>query len=313
MRTRALFFILLLALIVGSCNENDEQLITKTDYIQALKDTLLSLGNSSDDGLFKLHCSSFVDLINSPADFTAEDSSLLKATYLAFTDSTDEYSAKKLSTYLGRWRYMIISWVSETDNTTSFAWFKPPKNYDPQLTYPLYVKLRNSLGFIEFLTLPYLSVPGSNQIFEDGFQLTPWGRGMGQLDEADIRESIVVIESLVNINPDRKYISGQSNSGYTAWNIASHSAAIWAGIGMHSGFINNDAYFDSTYMALKDVPIYLVCGDQEQYLLGEYEGMVQKLEAAGNTNVELVTFTGGHEYREEDVLNMYLWLRNFEN
>ena len=80
----------------------------------------------------------------------------------------------------------MISWMSDTNHTLSFSWFKLPKDYVPENSYPLYVKLRNSLSFFEYLTLPYLSNPGSNQLFEDGFQLTPWGRGLEIVDQNDI-------------------------------------------------------------------------------------------------------------------------------
>jgi hypothetical protein len=37
------------------------------------------------------------------------------------------------------------------------------------------------------------------------------------------------------------------------------------------------------------------------------------LEDAGNSNLQFVTFVGGHDYIEENVENMYLWMRNFVN
>ena len=92
----------------------------------------------------------------------------------------------------------------------------------------------------------------------------------------------------MSVNPSRVYISGQSNISY-------------------------NEYFDSTYMALRDVPLYFVCGDGERDLILAYTEMIQKLRDAGNQNIEFVTFHGGHEYHEEDVMNMYLWMRNFQN
>ncbi len=35
------------------------------------------------------------------------------------------------------------------------------------------------------------------------------------------------------------------------------------------------------------------------------------LQDAGNPNLKFVTFNGGHEYLEENVLNMYLWMKQF--
>jgi hypothetical protein len=32
---------------------------------------------------------------------------------------------------------------------------------------------------------------------------------------------------------------------------------------------------------------------------------------AGNLNLKFVTFSGGHEYLEQNVMNMYLWMRQF--
>jgi hypothetical protein len=60
------------------------------------------------------------------------------------------------------------------------------------------------------------------------------------------------------------------------------------------------------------LPTYFVCGTNDG-LLGINESAYSLLEDAGNENIEFVTFVGAHDYLEENVLNMYLWMREFVN
>jgi len=55
---------------------------------------------------------------------------------------------------------------------------------------------------------------------------------------------------------------------------------------------------------------HFVCGTNDN-LLGINQTAHDLLMDAGNSNLAFVTFEGGHEYLEENVENMYLWMRNF--
>jgi hypothetical protein len=103
--------------------------------------------------------------------------------------------------------------------------------------------------------------------------------------------------------------------GYGAWSIASKSPGTWAALGIHAGALwynNANMVNESVAEALKDVPTYFVCGTEDN-LLDINQTAYNLLEAAGNQNLQFVTFVGGHVYIEENVENMYVWMRNFVN
>jgi hypothetical protein len=292
------------------------------DYITAFKDTLNHLSVSSDNEFFKMHCNSIIEIIDSKGSFTSQDSAFLKNTYDAFNNDTDTCSAKELSTYLERRRPFILSWVSPTDGEVSFSWFNPPKNWDPENEYPLYIQLHGlwsvASNSIVYMTYPFLTNASNGSSFEDGYLLSPWGRGnlwYQEISETDIWECMAALEEIVKVNPARKYLSGHSMGGYGAWHIAIKSAHTWAALGVHAGALwyGGSSELNSTVAeTLKDLPTYFVCGTEDG-LLSVNQTAYQLLEDAGNANIEFVTFTGGHVYIEENVENMYLWMRNFVN
>jgi len=290
------------------------------DYIQALKDTLVKLSENSDNSFFKMHCTSIVSVIDSKSSYTSRDSTFLENTYIAFNNESDPASAKELSTYLERQRPLILSWVSPTDGAVSFSWLNPPKNWNPENEYPLYIQLHGLWGVasnsIEYLTYPFLGSASNDSSFEDGYLLSPWGRGnlwYQGISETDIWECIGVLEDIVQVDSSRKYLSGHSMGGYGAWSIASKSPGTWAALGIHAGALgynNSDLVTADVAEALKNVPTYFVCGTEDG-LLQINQTAYNLLEEAGNPNIKFVTFAGGHEYIEENVENMYLWMRNF--
>jgi hypothetical protein len=123
------------------------------------------------------------------------------------------------------------------------------------------------------------------------------------------------LEEIVQVDPVRKYLSGHSMGGYGAWSIASKSPGTWAALGIHAGALwynNSNLVTPGVAEALKDVPTYFVCGTNDA-LLEINQTAYGLLEDAGNPNLQFVTFVGGHDYIEENVENMYLWMRNFVN
>ncbi|MGD2033472.1 MAG: T9SS type A sorting domain-containing protein [Bacteroidales bacterium] len=292
------------------------------DYISALKETLEDLSETSTNSFFSLHCQSMINVIEAKSPLLRQDSSLLKDTYNAFNNLGGPSNPGEWSTYLKRERPMIISWISPTDGEVSFSWFKLPLNWDPDKAYPLYVELHGlwpvASNSIEYMTYPYLNDPSSGMAFSDGYQLAPWGRGnywYQGISETDIRECMDVLEELVRIDPARKYLCGHSMGGYGTWHIALGSPDTWAALGIHAGALQygypEEINAQSTEV-LSEVPVYFVCGTSDG-LLSINEAAYQWLADAGNNDIFFVTFPGGHEYLEENVLNMYLWMKNFEN
>lgn len=318
MKTRLLFLSLIVLLVSVSNNKLHAQNI---DYITALKDTLQAVSARTNHEFFKIHCQSMIDVINAKTVYSADDENFLKITYLAFNNESDESNAKRLSSYLQRRRPFILSWESPTDGEISFSWVSPPKNWDKTKTYPLYVQLHGlwdvASNTIQYMTYPYLNTASSSCAFEDGFLLSPWGRGnmwYQGISETDIWECMAALEKHVSIDPARKYLCGHSMGGYGTWHIAQNSPHTWAAIGLHAAaiWISPGELGPDAVKKLKDLPIYFVCGTDDG-LLSINQALYQDLKYAGNLNVKFSTFQGGHDYRQSDVEVMYYWMRQFVN
>jgi hypothetical protein len=317
-----LFFTLINSYFVIAQNNDQKNSSPAFDYITAFKDTLTSLSGRTDNEFFKMHCNAIVSVINSKTSLNSRDSGFLINTCKAFNNQSDTANAKDLKTYLSRQRPLILSWVSPTDGAVSFSWLNPPKDWDTGKKYPLYIQLHGlwsvASNSIEYLTYPFLQNASSDSSFEDGYLLSPWGRGnlwYEGISETDIWECIDALESRVKTDPYRKYLSGHSMGGYGAWKIGSGSPETWAALGIHAGALgynNNHLVNADVATKLKDIPVYFVCGTNDG-LLGINQTAYNLLEDAGDQNLEFVTFTGGHDYIEENVENMYLWMRNFIN
>jgi len=212
--------------------------------------------------------------------------------------------------------------ISPTYVNISFTWVKLPADWDPEQVYPVYIQLHGlwdvAGDMFRYLMYPYQQPPSDSYAFEDGYLLSPWGRGnywYTGISETDIWECLAALDSIVNIDPARRYISGHSMGGYGSWHIALNSPNAWAALGVHAGAIwfNESSEVDEEAAEiLAEMPTYFVCGDQDPNL-GINQLAYQYLLEAGNENVEFVTFPGGHVYLEENVIDMYLWLRQFVN
>jgi predicted esterase len=313
-------FLLVLLIINTGCQEDDLKYNPATvDYVEALKDTLASLSESSNDDYFRMHCNSIQSVINAKSGLNRADSLFLKDMFLGIINAGDPSGALNMTTYLQRELPLIISWVSPTDGAVSFSWLTLPKDWNPGNKYPLYIQLHGLWSVagnsIEYLTYPYLQDPSGSTAFEDGYLLSPWGRGnywyLG-ISETDIRECIAVLESIAVIDPARKYMSGHSMGGYGAWNIVSKSPDTWAALGIMAGALwyIPDVLNVEAARSLKDIPTYFVCGTGDD-LLYINQVAFRMLQTEGNQHLQFVTFNGGHEYLEENVKNMYLWMRQY--
>ncbi len=315
------FFFSLSILKESSCRYYDPASTSDAmDTIRALKDTLVNLSEGSGNAFLKMHFTSMVSVIDSRTVLTKQDSSFLKKTYHAFNNEYDTANARLSSTYMKRQRPFILSWVSPTDGAVSFSWLNPPKDWDPEEEYPLYIQLHGlwsvASNSIEYMTYPFRGNASSDNSFEDGYLLSLWGRGnlwYQGISETDIWECQAALESIVKIDSLRKYLSGHSMGGFGAWSIAAQSTNTWAALGIHAGALwydNRELVTSSIAESLKNVPTYFVCGTHDD-LLGINQTAHDLLKDAGNSNLAFVTFEGGHDYIEENVENMYLWMRNF--
>jgi hypothetical protein len=296
--------------------------MVQNDDVQTFKSLMKSLGKAADNELFALHFQSMIDVIEAQDILTSADSAFIKSTLPVFSDPTVAGYAADINSYLERIRPLTIAWVSPTDGAVSFFRLKLPKDWDQEQTYPLYVDLHGLSSIannpIEYMTNYYRIAPSETFAFEDGYQLSPWGRGnlwYQGISETDIWEGIDVIENLVKIDPSRKYLDGHSMGGYGAWSIASKSADVWAALGIQAGALwygTDDMFSSNKIENLSELPTYIVVGTNDG-LYNDNLRAYNLLVAAGNPNVEFVTFNGGHEKLSVNVENMYLWLKEFVN
>ena len=288
--------------------------------IEALKSLLNSLSANSDNALFRHHCLSIIKVIETEQVINSYKLSFLEQIYTSFSNPNVEFNLSNIGSYLVRRRPLIISWVSPKDGITSVAWLLLPRNWDPGQTYPLYIVL-HGMGNqynekIEYMALNL--VPGAQmwESFEDGYLLFPWGRGNTMYQdkgETDVLESVEALDSLVKIDDRRIYLTGFSMGGFGAWYIGQKYPKMWTALGVYAGSPSNGGTSilnPEVIQALKDVPIYFVCGDSD-YSYGVLQNACQCLTDAGNHNVYFSSFTGGHESIPGNWQSMYNWLRGF--
>jgi hypothetical protein len=302
----------------GASSPADPTRDEPVDYRADLRSTLQTLADQSSDPFLRLHFNSVLQVFAAGDRQSVADDQAIKQLWAAFTSTSILHSPRLRESYLERSRPLIVSWISPTDGQVSFAWLTLPARWDPEQEYPLYIQLHGlwdvAQDRIPYLAYPF-SNPGTSYAFEDGYLVSPWGRGnlwYRGIAETDIWEGMAVLKALVRVNESRQYLSGHSMGGYGAWHIARGSADEWAALGVHAGALGYDTgeLNASAATALRDLPTYFVVGTSDG-LLGVNQAAYTLLQNAGNPNLAFVTFPGGHDYRQVDVEVMYLWLRRF--
>jgi predicted esterase len=288
------------------------------DYSLELQHTLEQLAAESDVDLLRLHWESIAQVVRTADPESPRDAANLQRLYEAFLDTSDADSPLRVESYLDRRRPLIISWVSAMDGEVSFAWLTLPAAWDPDRAYPLYVQLHGLWDVastrLEYLAHPFSNV-GSSFAFDDGYAVAPWGRGnqwYRGLAEGDVWECLDVVEQVVRVDESRQYLTGHSMGGYGAWHLAQRTPGRWAALGVHAGALwydGSELRIDSV-ARLRDVPTYFVVGDLDP-LFDVNLFAARLLVSVGNPQVVFVTFPGGHDHHQEDVEQMYLWLRGF--
>jgi len=292
------------------------------DNTSDLINYLSSLLQNSNNSLFNYHCNSIINVIRAKEKLSSYEISFINNMFSTFTDTAISWNASMLSSYLERKRPFIISWISPTDSVVSLAWLIPPTNWEPEKTYPLYVSLHglyNSYSYrIEFMSMYLSPTEILNQSFDDGFLIFPWGRGNSWYEgvsETDVWEAVNTAESLVKIDSLKEYLVGHSMGGYGAWMLGQKAPEKWAAIGIYAGCwwdVRITYLTSSVAEKLKGVPVYIVCGTDDPYL-NDNKKAYNLLQAAGNYDIFLATFPGGHDPLPENWQNMYGWIRQWTN
>jgi len=287
-------------------------------YRAALRETLESLAEQSVDPLFQQHFRSVIAVVDAGDRHADVDDRNISRLWRTFEDVSSPDSPRLRESYLNRTLQLIVAWTSPTSGQVSFTWLRLPADWDPEREYPLYIQLHGYWDVagnrLEYLTYPFLN-PQTSFAFEDGYLICPWGRGnlwYQGIAEADVWESIETVKGLVRVDDRRQYLCGHSMGGYGAWHIASRSVDVWAALGVHAGALvyGTDEVTPDVAATLRDLPTYFVIGDADN-LLDVNRRAYRLLEDAGNPNLSFLTFGGGHEYRQQDVERMYLWMRAF--
>ncbi|NLD93649.1 MAG: hypothetical protein GX639_13400 [Fibrobacter sp.] len=291
------------------------------DHRVELRETLQTLAAESDDPLMQLHFNSIIKVIDAGDDGQFKATLNINQIWSAFADTANSHTNVRLrESYLNRSTPLIIAWVSPTDGQVSFTWLLLPAQWDPAKEYPLYVDLHGYWDVPES-RLSYLNYPFQNQqnsfAFEDGYNITPWGRGnlwYRGISETDIHECIGTIKSLVHIDESRQYLFGHSMGGFGAWHIALGSPDTWAALGIYAGALaydNNSELNATAAKTLRNLPTCFVVGTADD-LYGANKTAYQLLVDANNAHLSFVSFSGGHDFRQEDVEKMYLWMKEFD-
>jgi predicted esterase len=319
---RTLAILGLLCLPFGGCGGPSPTAPTpgpSEDHRASLRSALQALADESTDSLVRLHFRSLIQVIESGDRHTTADSEIVERLWTVFKDASTPESPRLTSSYLARSRPLIVAWVSPTDGQVSFAWLTLPARWEAAREYPLYVQLH---GFwdvaqerLSYVAYPY-SNPGSSFAFEDGYLVSPWGRGnqwYRGIAETDIGECVAAVKNLLRTDATRQYLCGHSMGGYGAWHIALRSPGVWAALGVHAGALGYDRteVAPGVVGALRELPTYFVVGTADS-LLSVNQIAYGLLADLGNPELAFVTFPGGHDYRQVDVEKMYLWLRQFE-
>ena len=289
--------------------------------MELFKKKLSDLSEAAENKFFVMNVASILKVIDKEKSISKEDIQLVERMYDAFLNDTLA-NPSDFKSYLNRERTLIVAWVSPTDSVVSFSWLRLPKNWDEKKEYPLYVQLHGRWDVAEnpisYMSYTFVEAPSTTTAFEDGYFLSPWGRGnqwyLG-ISKTDIWECISEFEKIAKVDPKRKYLSGHSMGGYGTWHIAQESKNTWAAIGIHSGAFNfyNKDYITIDYANnLKNMPTYFVWGDKEISLKEKNIEAHRLLKKAGNENLNITVFKGGHDYNEVDVENMYNWMRKFK-
>ena len=288
------------------------------DHRAELQAALQTLADQSTEPLLRLHFRSMLQVIAAGDRGSALDAESIEALWASFGDPSVPHNPRLAASYLDRSRPLTVAWTSPTDGLVSFAWLTLPAGWDPAKEYPVYVQLHGlwdvAADRLHYLAYPY-SNPGSSFAFEDGYLVSPWGRGnlwYRGIAETDVWEALATVKGLVRVDAGRQYLCGHSMGGYGAWHIALRSPGTWAALGVHAGALSYDPseVTSASVVSLRDLPTYFVVGTADS-LLSVNRSAYLLLSEAGNPELSFVTFPGGHDYRSADVEQMYLWLRRY--
>lgn len=148
-------------------------------------------------------------------------------------------------------------------------------------------KLAEQHGFVVVTPLGYRLNSGYGS--ERGLAVLA-GRDMTRVkrSEQDVLQVTALVEKEFNIDPDRRYLTGNSMGGGGTWWIGGRHNQMWAAIapGAYGGVIAEDV------PALSKLPIRVVVGERDDLMLERVREAMAVLKAGG-VNPEYVEVPGG--------------------
>jgi len=209
---------------------------------------------------------------------------------------------------------MICAFKSSSDNSLQLYRLQFPLNYTIGKQYPLIVDLHGSGN-------PYvLSFLGNYQ--EHGIQnhesknpletfiLSPWGRGnqayLGYSGQ-DIYDGINDVKRNFEINNKKIYLTGFSMGGWGTWYHGLKSPDYWAAIAPCAGSIARDSKLSQFAINLKNTPVLIWHGINDGSVT-DSKLMYNELVKVNNQPEIRFIENRGHEFRNEDRIEIYKWL-----
>jgi predicted esterase len=209
---------------------------------------------------------------------------------------------------------LCFAFISDFDHTLQFYALQLPYAWDPDEIYPLVVFLHGAgahhplkAGLATVFDNSHQDTLFTYDVIESGavppshraFVLAPWARGnSGYCDggEANVWESLALVQSEFNTDPERTYLTGFSMGCSGAWKLAARTPSLWAGVNVAGGFGPwSQTTIDYLIENMHGVPVSIWIGENDGMIGGAHE-FHEKLVAAG-FDVKAAFIPGlGHTY-----------------
>ncbi|MEL6636801.1 MAG: alpha/beta hydrolase-fold protein [Bacteroidota bacterium] len=231
--------------------------------------------------------------------------------YQAFLDGRDPYA--------GRTEAYRRAFRSTYDQSLQPYSIRFPKNYDPQLQYPLLVFLHGSSVDDRGL----LNAPRSNGEF---IEIAPFGRDKyycyaSDSSQTDIAEAIADAARHFSIDRERVIIGGFSMGGYGALRTYYEHPELYCGVAVMAGHPYlasmwlegpRPHFLQAEYLsAFKDLPVFIYHGEQDGSLdVAEAKNLAVALREAGARVTSRWDVERGHAWPTPETVAVYHdWLQ----
>lgn len=192
---------------------------------------------------------------------------------------------------------LYLAFASNQDGSLQFATLQVPADYQPDQPTPLVLYLHGAGPRVpvDFLitavdnshqdTLWNSSPEARETAQREVLLLAPFGRGTQSyqgMAEEDVWQALDLTESLFNIAPDQRYLTGFSMGCHGTFQLASRQPGRWAALVLAAGFYPRSSVWNETlYEKLRDIPKLLWCGEEDQRMLTGMQEVLPQWQEAG--------------------------------